>query len=784
MPLQALPPLPSFMSVWGDDVNMNSQPTQQQQQQPQSQPIQSIQPAQPFHGSLAPLPLRYTLQPLHRGNHSTSTSATTESNESSPTTTISTADSSSLTEPSPSSSPESPVDVVPLSPFVTRNLSLNSSQDCLHPPPSPLSGLWGSRPVSPNKKARNMKNLSLNMASPPSRPAPEPPRLLLRSASALDTSTSSAPPSPSFVLPPKPQPRKRPSKLGLTIQTPGPPPSLQGDGSKGLRIVPPTPGMQPRILRHHQSSPALSLMSPSLAPRGGMQLPAIDSQPPNLFHRPRQPGPLAIQPVLAPSSGSSDADGAKGLGQLQEDDAEYDAPLSQEVKSPAYPKGPVCIYDPLVFLYLEPNIEEAMQFDVIFNVAREVKNPFTVAREKKDSEPVVSILGQDTVMSEPVAISDDTSVSEPNTACTTATFMTAFENQPTPTTASPTTPKAGPTVSEPEYIHVPWDHNTNIVDDLVNLVTVIDERVRQGKKVLVHCQCGVSRSASLIIAYGVYKNSSLTVQEAYDFVKNRSRWIGPNMNLIYQLSEFRNKLMRKTGQVQPGFRSWRNGGGMMGLTGNGRANTITSGSPTARPSLKIDFDMPRPEPQTAPLPEDRDRTPRTSPLDDKTPHSAQLFPKPSFGDLTMDNALSAPPERPAVSWPPPFSRSTDDDNEPPTPFPAMPAPAPMSTLSQREPQGLDSILSASNSPPSDNIVTQSITVKGMSSSEPPTPGLLSPRTEFMANPFVPSPAASFGFVGSRSLGASSIQTSMLDLDPRSPVQRGEAPIVRSIFDVL
>lgn len=60
----------------------------------------------------------------------------------------------------------------------------------------------------------------------------------------------------------------------------------------------------------------------------------------------------------------------------------------------------------------------------------------------------------------------------------------------------------------------------------------------------MHCQCGVSRSASLVVAYGIYKNPEISVQEAYDAVKKRSKWIGPNMNLIMQLQEFRSSLAR------------------------------------------------------------------------------------------------------------------------------------------------------------------------------------------------------------------------------------------------
>ena len=779
-------PLPSFMSVFGDDADMMAAEDDRNDARPARH--QSALAVVHHHHHHDP---PYSLQHRHRGSSST---AALESVESSPTTTISTADSSSLTEPSPSSSPESPIDILPLSSFASKPSGLQSTEELglgvhNHPPPSPLAN-WQTGSSSPGKKPRNTKGLSLNMAPSPTRQTSEPPQLALRTASAGDeirtAHPTSAPPSPSFVVPPKPGPRRRPSKLGLTIQTPAVAPlgGLEGN-PKGLRIVPPTPSMKPHLLRHHQSSPSLSILSPSVEPPGGMQLPSAPRPTSHLFHRPRPPGTGPVPPVFEPLSTTTEAPSpvvTQQLDGLQEEDAEYDPPLSQEVKSPAYPAGPVCIYDPHVYLYLEPSKEEAYQFDVVINVAREVRNPFGLSEEKSTTPVQTSRPGQ------------GQSNSEPGTACTTATFQTAFENQPTPTTASPTTPRATAPRMQPEYIHMPWDHNTSIVDDLVVLVETIDERVKQGKKVLIHCQCGVSRSASLIVAYGIYKNPSLTVQEAYDAVKQRSRWIGPNMSLIYQLSEFRNKIVKQTGAPQAGYRSWRAGGGM-------RANTITSASPTTRPSLSLEPYVPRrQEPQTAPLPQDRDRTPRSSPMLDE-PQGAmsakQLSPPSfSFGDQSPINAISAPLDGPLASWPLPATPFGTNQHEPVAPveekarspslmtaFPPLP-PEPPARAS------LNRILRMSPSHPQlrlEKIVPHTINLPPPSTSEPNTPGLLSPRTEFMANPFLPQIAAasSFGFSSNFGLPDGPVEsTTFLEQDPRSPAQRGEAPIVRSIFDVL
>jgi len=198
---------------------------------------------------------------------------------------------------------------------------------------------------------------------------------------------------------------------------------------------------------------------------------------------------------------------------------------NEDQKSPGYPDGPICIYDDGVFLYLEPSAEEAARFDVVINVAREVVNPFTFQSTDKN-QPSPS------TMDSPI----------PDTAVTTASFATAFEFFPDEHT--PTTPKAQ-SLKEPEYIHMPWDHNTDIGGDLMSLCETIERKTREGKKVLVHCQQGASRSASLIIAYGIYQNPGLSVNDAYHAAQAKSRWISPNMRLMYCLQDFQKEVTKK-----------------------------------------------------------------------------------------------------------------------------------------------------------------------------------------------------------------------------------------------
>ena len=212
----------------------------------------------------------------------------------------------------------------------------------------------------------------------------------------------------------------------------------------------------------------------------------------------------------------------------EEPEPNFDVPQSQEEKPDSYPNGPIRIYESGIDLYYEPTIEVALQYDVILNVASEVKNPFQAAASLAVST--------EALQSPTVGVLDSTQESSsPDTP------------KATPITAHP--PRSMP-LQQPEYVHIPWEHNTDIVPDLLRLVKLIDDRVTAGRRVLVHCQCGVSRSASLIVAYGLYKNPGMTVQEAYDAVKKRSKWIGPNMNLIMQLQEFRSSLVRNARRDQ------------------------------------------------------------------------------------------------------------------------------------------------------------------------------------------------------------------------------------------
>jgi len=279
------------------------------------------------------------------------------------------------------------------------------------------------------------------------------------------------------------------------------------------------------------------------------------------------------------------------------EDGQYHAPLSREEKLDAYPNGPITIYDPHIDLYLEPTAAQARDYDVIMNVASEVLNPFAA---------------------------------ETNTHIPSKSLHTAAQEL---LTGSSSSQKAA---DSPEYIHVPWEHNTDIVPDLYELVKVVDDRVQKGKRLLIHCQCGVSRSASLIVAYGIYKNPALSVQQCYDAVKQKSRWIGPNMNLIMQLQEFRSGLIKSALETSNTRSTSR-------LLHNRQTSNELSAGLGASSDLQV--------PQTAPLPQfDNMRIP--SPI--KTQHVEKISPGPS----SAPSGLNWPRELPSSL---PLSRIPSQD---------------------------------------------------------------------------------------------------------------------------
>ncbi|KAJ2401983.1 hypothetical protein GGI23_001037 [Coemansia sp. RSA 2559] len=88
------------------------------------------------------------------------------------------------------------------------------------------------------------------------------------------------------------------------------------------------------------------------------------------------------------------------------------------------------------------------------------------------------------------------------------------------------------------YRHYEWDHNEpDLARYFGECFAFIDAARTRHQSVLVHCQLGVSRSASLVIAY-VMRTMRMGFGAAYEYVRLRAPCISPNLSLIAQLHEY------------------------------------------------------------------------------------------------------------------------------------------------------------------------------------------------------------------------------------------------------
>ncbi|KAH6687205.1 tyrosine-protein phosphatase pmp1 [Plectosphaerella plurivora] len=820
--------IPSFMTVFDLDAETIADRETVTVLEPKYLDMDAGKPA------AAPLLRAATMpsDPMHHKHHDSTSTQASESAESSPTTTLSTTDSSPLSDPSPSSSPDSPINLVPLSSFPATSFgSLAVGGLTLTLPEQSTLAPTGRPMTSPApRRPKNMKGLSIQ---PPS---------LSNGRPTTATSIMSEPASPVFIKPTIPAMKRKPSQLSLKTNSSDlllRPTTLEVPSTPAL-----APMLQRRALKHSTSSPHMlsGLQSATHGPAGGMCFPKVHERNQSGLSELLRPTKLTVGPdPYNPPITEEDspirtqmANDARMEGVLCDESEQ-----NEDQKSPGYPDGPVAIYDDNVFLYLEPSAEEAARFDTVINVAREVRNPF-------------SGLPPTFGGSAPVSRKPSTDSAIPNTAATNASFATAFEVQPpTPSdraTDTPTTPKAITfPPKQPEYIHMPWDHSTDIAPDLMRLCEIIQSRTREGKKVLIHCQQGASRSASLIIAYGLFCNPELSVNDAYYAAQSKSRWISPNMKLMYCLQDFQKDVCKKKATPGSAYRP------------------RTGRSPTKhRLTLSADaIEISPKEPRTAPLPNEMDdprRSPGGSSRDSparlrgySTPGSNAVSPGPSSAPSTfsfssdqpegtspkpahfnLDRLMPMPTQQQQLQVPqlrtPPPSQSVPS---PQTEFTFKPPPSPgfgahrfgpstvggfgfaslnlgqsqspeLQAQPPSRPHGFDFGFSApppalpvamdtDSSEPKINIISsfpddealmspraETMTsnplhepfqeVAGMHFAEaPPTPtaGLFSPRDAM----FPREPFFSFGRPSAVA-------------DPRSPPTKGEAPIVRSIDDML
>lgn len=107
-------------------------------------------------------------------------------------------------------------------------------------------------------------------------------------------------------------------------------------------------------------------------------------------------------------------------------------------------------------------------------------------------------------------------------------------------------------VQESHFMRIPVNDNFSekLLPYFNDAFHFIDKVRESGGCVLVHCLAGISRSATVAIAY-VMKHLRLPFEEAYMYVKSRRPTISPNINFVGQLAELDRQLKRDASPRDP-----------------------------------------------------------------------------------------------------------------------------------------------------------------------------------------------------------------------------------------
>ena len=80
---------------------------------------------------------------------------------------------------------------------------------------------------------------------------------------------------------------------------------------------------------------------------------------------------------------------------------------------------------------------------------------------------------------------------------------------------------------------------TNLLPIIKESNNFIEDCFSNKGKILIHCNAGVSRSSSIVIAY-LMKREHLNYKTAYNYVKLKRNCIAPNNGFIEQLKKLEN----------------------------------------------------------------------------------------------------------------------------------------------------------------------------------------------------------------------------------------------------
>lgn len=95
--------------------------------------------------------------------------------------------------------------------------------------------------------------------------------------------------------------------------------------------------------------------------------------------------------------------------------------------------------------------------------------------------------------------------------------------------------------------HFPLQDNENQIIDFNKVIGIINNAHKNNKKVFVHCEAGISRAPTVVIAYLIWKEN-MSFDDAINDVKSKRSNIEPNGNFCEQLKQFRQECRKNQNQ--------------------------------------------------------------------------------------------------------------------------------------------------------------------------------------------------------------------------------------------
>lgn len=101
---------------------------------------------------------------------------------------------------------------------------------------------------------------------------------------------------------------------------------------------------------------------------------------------------------------------------------------------------------------------------------------------------------------------------------------------------------------EYKVVSVADDPSVKLIMHFRECLEFIHGAISGGGTVLVHCFAGVSRSATIVIAY-LMKHHKMEMREALTFVRSKRPWVNPNFGFMGQLRRFGIQLKEQNKKV-------------------------------------------------------------------------------------------------------------------------------------------------------------------------------------------------------------------------------------------